>query len=147
METLAVTFAEWADIPDRLRRHGISPTQQRVGIARVLFSRHTHVSADQILAKVNGGENDTSKATVYNTLRLFLEKGLIREVIVDPSKVFYDTNTQPHHHFFNVDTGELTDIPARDLIIDGLPLPPPGMRTDRIDVIVRIRPSAPSDTP
>ena len=65
--------------------------------------------------------SETSKATVYNTLNLFLRKKLIREVIVDPSKVFYDPNPDPHHHFYNVDTGELTDIDARDIRVSGLP--------------------------
>ena len=70
---------------------------------------------------MNGRHSETSKATVYNTLNLFLEKKLIREVIVDPSKVFYDPNTAPHHHFYNVDTGELTDIEAEAIAISGLP--------------------------
>jgi Fur family iron response transcriptional regulator len=89
---------------------------------------------------VNIRHSETSKATVYNTLRLFLEKRLIREVIVDPGKVFYDPNTAPHHHFFNMVSGELTDIPADNLIIAGVPRPPEGMQADSIDVIVRIRP-------
>lgn len=127
-------------ITDLLRAHGIAPTHQRIEIAKVLFSRCEHQSADQILALVNSRYSETSKATVYNTLKLFLEKGLIREVIVDPSKVFYDPNTLPHHHFYNVVTGELTDIPADSLRIAGLPTPPEGMQADSIDVIVRIRP-------
>jgi Fur family iron response transcriptional regulator len=92
------------------------------------------------MAAVNSRHCETSKATVYNTLRLFLEKRLIREVIVDPNKVFYDPNTAPHHHFFNMASGELTDIPAANLSIAGLPTPPEGMQADSIDVIVRIRP-------
>ena len=129
-------------IPDLLRQHGISPTHQRIQIAHALLSRHEHMSADQILAVVNSRHSESSKATVYNTLRLFLEKNLIREVIVDPSKVFYDPNTSPHHHFYNQVTGELTDIPADSLLVSGLPTPPEGMETDSIDVIVRIRPRA-----
>ncbi len=92
------------------------------------------------MSVVNTRHSETSKATVYNTLRLFLEKNMIREVIVDPSKVFYDPNTSPHHHFYNMASGELTDIPADNLVIAGLPTPPEGMLTDSIDVIVRIRP-------
>lgn len=132
------------DISELLREHGISPTHQRIEIARALFSRCEHMSADQILAVVNTRHSETSKATVYNTLRLFLEKRLVREVIVDPSKVFYDPNTTPHHHFFNVETGELTDIPADDLVVAGLPRLPEGMLAESIDVIVRIRPGAPA---
>jgi Fur family transcriptional regulator, iron response regulator len=128
------------DISDRLRQHGIAPTHQRIEIAHALFSRCEHMSADQIMAVVNTRHSETSKATVYNTLRLFLEKRMIREVIVDPSKVFYDPNTAPHHHFYNMASGELTDIPADNLVIAGLPTPPEGMQADSIDVIVRIRP-------
>lgn len=129
-----------SDITDRLRFHGIAPTHQRVEIASVLFSRCEHLSADQILAAVNVRHSETSKATVYNTLKLFLEKGLIREVIVDPSKVFYDPNTQPHHHFYNTESGELTDIPTASLQLAGVPVMPAGMEAESIDVIVRIRP-------
>ena len=122
-----------------LREHDINPTHQRIEIAYALFSRGAHLSADQLLAIVNGRHSETSKATVYNTLNLFLEKKLIREVIVDPSKVFYDPNTAPHHHFYNVDTGELTDIEAEAIEIAGLPQLPEGMVTEGVDVIVRIR--------
>lgn len=132
------------EISDRLRQHGIAPTHQRIEIAHALFSRCEHMSADQILAAVNTRHSESSKATVYNTLRLFLEKKLIREVIVDPNKVFYDPNTSPHHHFYNIESGELTDIPADNLVIAGLPTPPIGMRADSIDVIVRIRPVTPA---
>ena len=86
--------------------------------------------------------SETSKATVYNTLNLFLEKKLIREVIVDPNKVFYDPNTAPHHHFYSVDTGELTDIDAAEVEISGLPPLPKGVVTEGVDIIVRIRSKA-----
>jgi len=122
-----------------LRSHDINPTHQRIEIAYALFSRGEHLSADQVLAIVNERNSETSKATVYNTLNLFLEKKLIREVIVDPSKVFYDPNTEPHHHFYNVDTGDLTDIDASEVAISGLPRLPEGMVTEGIDIIVRIR--------
>ena len=122
-----------------LREHDINPTHQRSEIAYALFSRAEHLSADQLLAIVNGRHSETSKATVYNTLNLFLEKKLIREVLVDPSKVFYDPNTAPHHHFYNVDTGELTDIEGEAIAISGLPELPEGMVTEGVDIIVRIR--------
>ena len=124
---------------EMLRRHGISPTHQRIEIAYALFARGEHLSADQILASVNNRHSETSKATVYNTLNLFLERKLIREVIVDPHKVFYDPNTNAHHHIYNLDTGELTDIDASQIEIAGLPQPPEGMVTDGIDIIVRVR--------
>jgi Fur family iron response transcriptional regulator len=126
-------------LPELLRRHSVNPTHQRIEIANALFSRQEHLSADQILAIVNDRHSETSKATVYNTLNLFLEQRLIREVIVDPSKVFYDPNTEPHHHLYNIDTGELTDIDAGSIGISGLPPLPEGMVTEGVDIIVRVR--------
>ena len=127
------------NLAEVLRARGIMPTHQRIEIAHAIFSHGEHLSADRILALVNDRASETSKATVYNTLNLFLEKQLIREVIVDPSKVFYDPNTEPHHHFYNVDTGELTDIDARGIHVTGLPALPRGMATAWMDIIVRIR--------
>ena len=123
-----------------LREHGITPTHQRMEIAQVLFERHAHLSADQILAMVNVRHAETSKATVYNTLRLFLEKKLVRELIVDPERIVYDPNTTPHHHLYDVVTGQLTDIPADDIKVLGLPRLPPGVETEGVDIIVRTRP-------
>jgi Fur family iron response transcriptional regulator len=124
---------------EMLRHHDINPTHQRIEIAHALFTRGEHLSADQILAIVNDRHSETSKATVYNTLNLFLEKKLIREVIVDPSKVFYDPNTEPHHHLYNVDSGELADIDASRIQVSGMPELPDGMVTDGVDIIVRVR--------
>lgn len=124
-----------------LRDHHITPTHQRIEIAHALFSRCEHLSADRILAIVNDRACETSKATVYNTLNLFLERKLVREVIVDPSRVFYDPNTAPHYHFYNVDTGELMDIDEADVRISELPRLPRGMSVEGVDVIVRIRSS------
>jgi len=126
---------------DQLRRHDINPTHQRIEIAHALFSRGEHLSADQVLAIVNDRHSATSKATVYNTLNLFLEKKLIREVIVDPNKVFYDPNTEPHYHMYDVQAGRLTDIDASDVRVSGLPALPAGMVTEGMDIIIRVRPS------
>ena len=127
------------NLAEVLRARDITPTHQRIEIAHALFSRGEHLSADQVLAIVNDRHSETSKATVYNTLNLFLEKKLIREVIVDPSKVFYDPNIEPHHHFYNVDSGELMDIDAAGVEVNGLPALPEGMVTEGVDIIVRIR--------
>jgi Fur family iron response transcriptional regulator len=126
-------------LPALLRAHGISPTHQRIEIAHAILSRGEHVSADRILALANDRATETSKATVYNTLKLFVECKLIREVIADPGKVFYDPNTAPHHHFYDIDSGELTDIDARDIAVTGLPPLPHGAVAEGIDVIVRVR--------
>lgn len=127
------------NLADVLRGHGINPTHQRIEIAHALFSRCEHLSAEQILALVNEDSSETSKATVYNTLKLFLEKKLIREVIVDPRRVFYDPTTTPHHHFYNTETGKLTDIEVDGISVSGLPQLPEGVVTEGVDIIVRIR--------
>ena len=117
----------------------ITPTPQRVEIARILLAKPQHLSAEQVLGVLKQGELAVSKATVYNTLGLFAEKGLVREVIVDPSKVFYDSNCSDHHHFYDVDTCTLNDIDAEDIDIGRLPEVPDGKMVDRVDVIVRVR--------
>ncbi len=127
------------DLADLLRLRGISPTHQRIEIAHALYSRSEHLSADQVLAIVNQRHPETSRATVYNTLNLFVGKKLIREVIVDPDRVFYDPNTAPHYHIYNVGTGQLTDIDAQDVRIEGLPELPPGVVTEGMDIIIRVR--------
>ena len=128
------------EVSELLRAHGITPTHQRMEIAQVLFEKRWHPSADQILAAVNVRYAESSKATVYNTLKLFLEKGMVRELIVDPNKVFYDSNTSEHHHFYDIESGEITDISAADIRIDGLPPLPKGTVAAGIDIIVRTRP-------
>jgi Fur family transcriptional regulator, iron response regulator len=122
-----------------LRRYEIFPTRQRVEIAYALFSHCRHLSAERLLAIVNEQGARTSKATVYNTLNLFVDKKLIREVIVDPDRVFYDPNTAPHHHFYHVDTGELSDISVGEVEVTRLPALPAGTVTDGVDIIVRVR--------
>lgn len=129
------------EVSDMLRQRGITPTHQRMEIAQVLFEKRWHPSADQILAAVNVRYAETSKATVYNTLKLFLEKGLVRELIVDPSKVFYDSNISEHHHFYDIESGEITDIASAGVRIEGLPPLPAGMMAAGIEIIVRTRPA------
>ena len=127
------------NIVAKLRAGGVKPTRQRLEIARVLFTCAGHLSADRILALVNERRPATSKATVYNTLKLFLAQGLIRAVIVDPNKVFYDANTAPHHHFYDVHTGELIDIGADSVAVTGLPPLPEGTVAEGVDIVIRIR--------
>ena len=129
-----------ANVAELLRSRGITPTHPRIEIAHVLFSRREHLTADRILSLVNSRYAESSKATVYNTLKLFVEKKLIRELIVDPAKVVYDPNTEPHHHLFDVVTGRLTDIPAGDIRVVGLPPLPAGTVADGVDIIIRTRP-------
>ena len=124
---------------DLLQRNGIQSTQQRVEIAQILFAKPQHLSADQVMAKVNHKRNLVSKATVYNSLGIFTRKGIIREIIADPSRVFYDSNTSNHHHFFNIDTGEISDLPHDNITVNELPGLPEGTVPDSIDVVFKVR--------
>lgn len=125
-----------------LEQRKITATNQRVEIAHALLNRRGHFSADDVYVLVNTDRPRVSKATVYNTLGLFSEQGILRQVIVDPSRVFYDVNVGPHHHFFDADTGTLTDIPADQVNIAGIPTLPAGAQLECVDVIVRIRSKA-----
>ena len=127
------------EVIELLFNYGITPTQQRIEIACILFSHPQHVSAVQMIAQLNSNQQKASKATIYNTLGLFAKRGLIREIIVDPTKVFYNSKTTDHHHFYNMDTRVLTDIDDEQLLSPHLPKPPEGTELERIDVIYRIR--------
>jgi Fur family transcriptional regulator, iron response regulator len=124
---------------ERLRQAGIPATLQRLAIAEVLFARPVHLSADQILTRVHETMPEVSRATVYNTLKLFREKKMVRELVVDPERVFYDSNTAPHYHLFDVTTGELCDIAEHELEVVGTPVLPAGMELEEVDVIIRVR--------
>jgi Fur family iron response transcriptional regulator len=131
------------ELAARFRAHDIGMTRQRLAIARLLFRLGRHVSADDVYVKVNGDRprgsgQHVSKATVYNTLGLFARRGLVREVIADPTRVFYDPNTRPHHHFYDVDSGELTDIDEDKVNLDRLPAVPEGTQLQGVDVIIRV---------
>lgn len=122
-----------------LTQYGISPTQQRIRIAQVMCSEPRHLSAEQILEEVNLETIRVSKATIYNTLKLFVSKKLIREVIVDPSKIFYDSTTHPHFHFYNEDSGHLSDIDEGSIALESLPEIPDNTELAGIDIVIRVR--------
>lgn len=119
--------------------HGVAPTQQRLSIATLLLERPQHLSAEQVLLRVRAGGRPVSKATVYNTLGLFARKGLVREVVIDPQRVVYDSNVAPHHHLYEVDTGRLEDIDPAAISLASLPALPPGTVVEGVDVVVRVR--------
>ena len=122
-----------------LARHGLQVTSQRLDIAEYVLSRPQHVSAEQILAAMRERGSRVSKATVYNTMNLFSEQGLVRTVEVDPERLYYDSTTEPHHHFYNVDTGELTDIPADQVQLAlGTDLPH-GTEQTGVEIVIRVR--------
>lgn len=108
------------EIADLLRGRGINPTTQRIEIAYFLFDRPQHLSADEILQQINAEYEQVSQATVYNSLRLFVDKGILRELIFSPDRIYYDSNTDPHHHFVDVDTGQIYDISLKDLSVPEL---------------------------
>jgi len=123
----------------KLQERGVLQTPQRIEVAEVLLDRPQHLSADQILDRLRANGSQVSKATVYNTLKLFCEQGLARELNVDASRKFYDSTTHPHHHFYHVETGELSDIPADDVAIIDLPSLPKGTEQESIEVLIRIK--------
>lgn len=128
-------------IPERLRSAGLRPTRQRMLLAELLFSQgDRHVSAEMLHAEVIAAGEQVSLATVYNTLHQFTEVGLLRELAIDGSKAFFDTNVSNHNHFFVEERGELIDISGESIRVDGLPEPPEGMRISHIDVVVRLVP-------
>ena len=125
----------------RLRGAGLRPTRQRLALARLLLENgDRHITAEQLHGEAIGANVRVSLATVYNTLHQFTEVGLLREVVVEPGRSYFDTNTTDHHHFFCEGTSRLQDIPGQDVVVSGFPLPPRGTEICRVDVIIRVRP-------
>jgi Fur family iron response transcriptional regulator len=123
----------------RLRAAGLRPTRQRVELAGLLFRDcDRHVTAESLRDEVSGAGVKVSLATVYNTLHQFTQAGLLRQVIVDASRSYFDTNTGDHQHFFLEDEGMLIDI-AEHIAVSGVPTPPAGLAVDRVDVVVRVK--------
>ena len=127
-----------------LRMAGLRPTRQRVALAEILFGgEHRHVSAEQLLAEASAAKVNVSLATIYNTLHQFRMAGLLREVAVDASRSYFDTDTSDHHHFYLEDEQRVIDIPSSAITIQNLPAPPPGMAVTHVDVVVRVRKTEP----
>lgn len=128
-----------AKVQQVLQQAGLRSTQQRLALGTLLFDgKHKHVTAEQVFAMVRRSKVHVSLATVYNTLHQFTEAGLLREVVMDSSRVYFDTNMDNHHHFFDEDTEHLQDIPAQAVQVSKLPKLPAGMKLERVDVIVRV---------
>jgi Fur family iron response transcriptional regulator len=123
----------------RLSDCGIRPTAQRVRIASLLLSSPQHLSAEQILASLRAAGARVSKATVYNTLNLFAGHGLIRQLSVDGSRAWFDSNVDPHYHFHDLSTGALIDVPVPAVEFSRLPPPPAGTEVAGIDLVIRLR--------
>lgn len=126
-------------IASLLRHAGLRPTRQRLALGRLLFGGgDRHVTAERLHLEVSAAGEHVSLATVYNTLHQFKRAGLVRELAIDASKAYFDTNTSNHSHFLLEDTGELMDIPGDTMQVSGVPLPPDGMRITHVDVVVRV---------
>ena len=124
---------------ERLRTAGLRPTRQRLALAKLLFARgHRHVSAERLFNEAKGHRVNVSLATVYNALHDFTAKGLLREISIDSSSSYFDTNTANHHHFYFERSGHLEDIEDAQVQIAALPKAPGGGEISRVDVIIRI---------
>ena len=128
-----------AGVRRTLETHGIRATAQRIRMAEVLLAAPCHMTAEQVLAALRRSAARVSKATVYNTLKLFVEHGLVRQVHLDPDRCVYDSTREPHHHFQNLDTGEMIDIRPEDLAFARMPSLPPGTEIAGVDVVIRLR--------
>jgi Fur family transcriptional regulator, iron response regulator len=125
-------------IIEQLQAHGLKPTEQRIRIAELLMSVPTHMTAEQILAAVRRGGERVSKATVYNTLKVLAQRGLVRQIHLDPERSVYDSTRTPHHHFHDLETGELRDIDPDDIAFSRFPALPDGMEAE-VEVVIRLR--------
>lgn len=126
-------------ILERLRAVGLRPTRQRLALAKLLFENgDRHVTAEQLHGEALANSIRVSLATVYNTLHQFTDGGLLREIVVDSGRSYFDTNTSDHHHFFYEKTGGLEDIPGELVTVTKVPDAPAGTVIRRVDVIVRV---------
>jgi len=122
-----------------LRQAGLRPTRQRITLGRLLFEDgDRHVTAEQLHAEVAALGEQVSLATVYNTLHQFKRAGLLRELAIEGSKAYFDTNTSNHNHFLLEPAGELVDIAHGTIRVEGLPEPPEGFKITHVDVVVRL---------
>jgi Fur family iron response transcriptional regulator len=126
-------------IIEQLNAHGLKPTEQRIRVAEILMSVPAHRTADQILAAVRSGGERVSKATVYNTLKALADRGLVRQIHLDPERSVYDSTRAAHHHFHDVETGELLDIHPNDIAFSRFPELPEGMEAEAVEVVIRLR--------
>jgi len=134
-----IEIADPLTVSGRLKRAGLRPTRQRLALAGLLFGAHDrHVTAEQLHSEAQAASIKVSLATIYNTLHQFTEAGLLREVVVEPGRSYFDTNVTDHHHFYCEGDGRLEDIPGHSLSLAYMPPPPPGMSIERIEVIIRL---------
>ncbi len=128
-----------SDILAKFDAYAILPTPQRLEIAGILLEKPQHLSAEQIISQLASSGSSVSKATVYNTLKLFGDRGLVKELSVDSQRRFYDSSMHAHHHFYNIDTGELCDIEDEALHLCNLPELPQGTERDSVEILIKVR--------
>lgn len=137
--TIVMTSMTEGLAESRLRDAGLRPTRQRIGLALLLFKGASrHVTAEELFSEANAAAQSVSLATVYNTLRQFVEVGLLREVLAEPGRAYFDTNVSDHHHFFYPAEGRLEDVPSEAVAISSLPPTPEGAQVERVDVVIRL---------
>ena len=124
----------------RLKRAGLRPTRQRIALTGLLF-RHgdRHIGAEALHSEAIAAGIRVSLATVYNTLHQFTAAGILRQVVVEPARSYFDTNTGNHQHFYNDEDRTLIDIPDQAIAVSGVPQPPKGTAIERVDVVIRVR--------
>lgn len=130
---------DYSPVIERLTAAGLRPTRQRVLLGSLLWGKgHRHMTAVMLHAEAKAAHIKVSLATVYNTLHQFMAARLIREIAVDAGKSYFDTNCEPHHHFLNMDDGQLYDIETSEVHISHVPQPPAGLHVAGVDVIIRV---------
>lgn len=137
------TVAPPTDLESLLRNHGISPTSQRLAIGELLFSSNVHVTADILISQLRERGLLISKATVYNTLGTFVNHGLLKEVFIDASCTYYDSNISCHHHIYNMDSGELSDVNERIHIDFDPSFLGDNCVLEDVELVIRVRNQAP----
>jgi Fur family iron response transcriptional regulator len=136
----SLTGCPWHDVKAMLREVGLRPTRQRMALGWILFGKgDRHLTAEALYEEASRAKVPVSLATIYNTLHQFTEVGLLRQVPVDGSKAYFDTNASSQHHFFVEGEDELLDIPGAEVIVGKTPEPPEGYEIARVDVVVRLR--------
>ncbi len=133
------TERPYKQVLKRLRSVGLRPTRQRMALAKMLFEgRDKHVTAEILHAEAQAASIQVSLATVYNTLHQFTVAGLLREIVVDSQRSYFDTNISDHHHFFFEESNRLDDIPGDEIVVAAMPAPPAGTKVKRVDIVIRV---------
>jgi Fur family iron response transcriptional regulator len=131
----------YSSLIERLKAAGLRPTRQRLALSKLLFDKgDRHLTAEQLHCEAMTANVPVSLATVYNTLHQFTTAGLLREVVIEPGRSYFDTNVEEHHHFYFEETCRLQDIPSGKIRLNDLPTAPDGTRVSRVDVVIRVAP-------